>query len=187
MRRKITKHYQDPVDVIWLHAARQCGMEVVRNPEVFATWDGHGVLKIGTPETLDEDDSLAQLILHEICHALVAGPAAIGQEDWGLDYDDANHQIFEQATLRLQAALADQFGLRRFFASTTDFREYFDTLPADPLLDDSDPAAALAILAMDRATNGPWAGPLSDALGRTAIIANVVKEQADENSIWHRN
>ena len=187
MTRQITKHYQDPVDVIWLHAACQCGIEVQRDPEVFASWDGNGVLRIGTPESLDADDSLAQMILHEICHALVAGPDGFDQEDWGLDYDKRSDQVFEHATIRLQAALADQYNLRSFFASTTDFRDYFNQLSEDPLTGDGDPASVLARTAIERHHHGPWKQPVNDALLRTAVIANTIASLVDDNSIWKRS
>jgi hypothetical protein len=69
--RKIDRKYSDPVDLIWLHAAAEMGMRIERSAEVNASWNGAGVLTIGTPETLDPDDCLAQMILHESCHASV--------------------------------------------------------------------------------------------------------------------
>ena len=184
MNRHVTQHYQDPVDVIWLHAAGQCGIQVTRDNEVFASWDGKGLLRIGTPETLDADDSLAQMILHELCHALVAGPDGIAKTDWGLDYEDPGHQKFERATLRLQAALAESYGLRQFFASTTDSREYYDQLPADPLADDGDPASELACLAMKQLKNGSWHQHLHEAFRRTREVARQVSDLVDDQSIW---
>ena len=50
--RKITHNYCDPLDTIWLHAASKMGMRVVRDDQVFASWDGAGTLTVGTPETL---------------------------------------------------------------------------------------------------------------------------------------
>ncbi|MEO8498520.1 MAG: YkgJ family cysteine cluster protein, partial [Planctomycetota bacterium] len=85
--RTIRVTYQDPLDLIWIQAARSLGVIVERNPDVFASWDGAGVLRIGTAETLDADDSLAQMILHELCHLLVEGPEAIQLPDWGLEND----------------------------------------------------------------------------------------------------
>jgi hypothetical protein len=140
--RPITKTYDDPLNLIWLHAAAHMGMRVERSPEVNASWDGAGVLTIGTPETLDPDDSLAQMILHETCHALVEGPESLTQLDWGLPNMGRENRVHEHACLRLQAALADQVGMRQFFAATTMFRAYYDALPADPLAargDNGDP------------------------------------------------
>ena len=44
-------------------------------PHAYATTNGRGVIGIGERDTLDGDDCLAQLILHELCHALVQGEA----------------------------------------------------------------------------------------------------------------
>ena len=74
MMRTILSEYQDPVDLIWLQTCRRWGWQIDRSNQVFAAWNGKGTLTIGTSETLDADDSLAQLILHEFCHAMVEGP-----------------------------------------------------------------------------------------------------------------
>jgi hypothetical protein len=182
--RKIKTTYTDPLDLVWLHAASQMGLQVERSSEVNASWNGEGVLTIGTPETLDADDSLAQMILHEVCHALCEGPASLGQLDWGLVGDDPAKRVHEHACLRIQAALADQYGLRQFFAATTFFRKYYDQLPADPLAPGADPAIAMAQAGWRRACDGPWAGPLREALARTATIAQVVAPLAPRGSLW---
>ncbi len=183
--RTITLTYQDPLDLIWIQTARSLGVEVERDASVFASWDGAGVLRIGTPETLDPDDSLAQMILHELCHLLVEGPEAIHLPDWGLE-NDPSKVVHEHATLRLQAALADTAGLREFFAATTAFRKYYDQLPNSPLEDDGDPAVALALLAWQRARTERWAEPLDQALRLTADIARILKSVAPANSLWSK-
>lgn len=172
------------------------GMRVERSSEVNACWDGCATLTIGTPETLDPDDCIAQMVLHEICHALCEGPESIGKPDWGLDNSNPAKRVHEHACLRLQAALADQFQMRSFFASTTFFRSYYDQLPADPLADKapSDDSSADAVdhsiemarAAWVRAQEGPWAVPLRDALRRSAIIARAVEDIATSGSIWHQ-
>ncbi|MEL7338365.1 MAG: hypothetical protein AAFN70_19410, partial [Planctomycetota bacterium] len=88
--RAVIHRYGDPLDVIWTQAAGQIGMHLSRDSEVFAAWsgagaDGTGILRIGTVDTLDPDDSLAQMIFHEMCHGLIEGPAAFSLADWGLD------------------------------------------------------------------------------------------------------
>ncbi|TWT84842.1 hypothetical protein CA13_63230 [Planctomycetes bacterium CA13] len=183
--RTINKAYEDPLDLIWIHAAAQMGMRVERSVEVNASWDGHGVLTIGTPETLDPDDCLAQMILHEVCHALCEGPQCVDKLDWGLHSFDPSKKVHEHACLRLQAALADQYGMRAFFAATTMFRRYYDHLPTNPLEDDADPAIAMAQVAWEQAQHGPWADALRDALRRTAVIARTLDGVTTEASLWH--
>lgn len=186
--RKIEKVYDDPLSLVWTHAAARMGMRIERSAEVNASWDGAGVLTIGTPETLDPDDSLAQMVLHEACHALVEGPECLTKLDWGLPNFDPTQRFHEHACLRLQAALADEVGMRSFFASTTMFRPYYDRLPADPLADCDDeteaPAIAMAREGWRRANEGPWGEPLREALRRTAQIAEAVRGVAAEDSLW---
>jgi hypothetical protein len=183
--RKISRKYADPVDLIWLHAAAQMGMRIERSAEVNASWDGQGVLTIGTPETLDPDDCLAQMILHESCHSLCEGAQSLLKPDWGLESFNPDKKVREHACLRLQAMFADRYNMRAFYAATTVFRRYYDQLPADPLGDGEDPAMEIAREARDRANRGPWAKPLDDALRRTALIADVLRDIADVASIWH--
>jgi hypothetical protein len=183
--RNIEKTYDDPLSLIWVHAAARMGIRIERSSEVNASWNGAGVLTIGTPETLDPDDCLAQMILHEVCHALCEGPGSLQQPDWGLDNFDPAKRVHEHACLRLQAALADQYGLRAFFAATTMFRPYYDRLPAEPLAAGDDPAIERAQAAWERAQQGPWAAALSDALQRTAQIARALDGVAPDDSIWH--
>ncbi len=183
--RKIEKTYADPLALVWTHAAAQMGIRIERSAEVNASWNGDGVLTIGTPETLDPDDSLAQMILHEVCHALCEGPESLQKPDWGLDNFNPAKRVHEHACLRLQAALADQVGMRSFFASTTMFRTYYDRLPADPLAAGDDPSIEMARAAWVRAQHGPWAAPLREAMERTAQIARALHGATTEDSLWH--
>ena len=182
--RRIEHTYQDPLELIWLRAASKMGMRVERSDDVFASWDGKGVLRIGTSETLDADDSLAQMILHETCHALIEGPDAFHKPDWGVQVDNPAHRVREHACLRLQAALTSDFGLRRFLAPTTDFRRYYDQLPEQPLTEDGDPAVPLAKTGWERASSGPWSAAIAAALTLTAEIAAVIQPLASAESLW---
>jgi hypothetical protein len=184
--RTIQSSYSDPLELIWTETARKLGMTIERDSTVFASWGGCGVLKIGVPESLDADDSLAQMIFHEICHALVEGPEAFHKPDWGLQIDNPAHRVREHACLRLQAALAGQFGLRELLAATTNFRKYYDALAEDPLHDQDDPATQIARCGWDRAKTGTWAAPLQDALRMTALIAAAVTAVAPADSLWAR-
>ena len=181
--RKITQHYEDPASLVWRHAAERMGMRVVRSAEVNASWDGAGTLTVGTPDTLDPDDCLPQMILHETCHALCDGPESLGKLDWGLS-NEPDAKVHEHACLRLQAALADQHGMRAFFAATPVFRAYYDALPPSPLAECDDPAVTLARAGWERAQHGPWAEPLADALRRTAHLADAVRDIAPPGSLW---
>jgi hypothetical protein len=181
--RTITSIYQDPLEVIWIAAAESLGMHVVRDPDVFASWDGAGTLRIGEASTLDADDSLAQMIFHEICHAAVEGPAGFTLPDWGLDITDPAQLPHEKACLRLQAALADRHGLRTMLAATTDFRRYYDNLTQDPL-EGSSPAVLLARAGWERVAEGPWGPVIEAALKNTALLARIVGPIAPPNSLW---
>ena len=74
--RTATHSYQDPLDALWLATARQLGLAVRRSTDVYASTDGQGVMTLGSHETLDSDDCLAQMIFHECCHWLVEGTAS---------------------------------------------------------------------------------------------------------------
>ena len=80
-----THRYEDPLDRVWLGCAERVGLVVRRDPGAFATTDGRGVLRLATQEHLDPDDCVAQMVFHELCHALVEGPSSFDAVDWGLD------------------------------------------------------------------------------------------------------
>jgi hypothetical protein len=143
--RPIHHHYQDPLSLIWLTCAAQVGYTVVRTADAYASTDGKRTLFIAEDADLDADDSLAQMILHELCHALVEGESGEAQQDWGLDNTSGRDIWREQACLRLQAYLAGSVGLRDFFAPTTDFRiKFWNQLADDPFIADT-PIADAAI------------------------------------------
>ena len=185
MSREVRRRYDDPLDLIWLACARECGIRVERSHSVYASWDGQGTLTLSTPEHFDADDSLAQLVFHELCHALVAGPRKLAQPDWGMENVDERDLVQEHACHRVQAALADRHGLRGLLAVTTDHRVYWDALPVDPLGSGEDPAIPLAKDAFVRATTGPWATAIEKALVRTREVAALVREAgAPEQSVF---
>ena len=174
MARTADHRYLDPLAEVWLGAAARVGLRVVRSADAYAASDGRGTLIIGADDTLDADDSLAQMIFHELCHALVAGPDAFERADWGLDNIGDDDAWREHATLRVQVTLARRYGLERFFAPTTDYRTTFwDALPADPLADRTDPSVVAAIMGLSRVGDEPWAPALEDALAATAAIVGV--------------
>lgn len=166
--------YRDPLDEIWLGLARRLGLRIVRTPEAYASTDGRGTLIVGSEETLDPDDCLAQMVLHELCHWLVEGDEAREQPDWGLDNQSDRDVPREQACLRLQAELTRRHGLRRVLAPTTDFRVFYDALPADPLAPRSDESSIAARLGLQRASREPWHPFVEQALAATAAIVRQV-------------
>jgi hypothetical protein len=185
MAREVRHRYDDPLDLVWLGCARACGIQVVRSGEVYASWNGADTLTLSTSQHFDADDSLAQLIFHELCHALVAGPKGARRHDWGMENVDERDLLQEHACHRLQATLADRYGLRALFAVTTEHRTYWDALPIDPLAPGDDPAIALARDGLERADQGPWAKPIAEALDRTARMAELVRESGvASDALW---
>lgn len=184
--RSISHRYQDPLDLVWLRAAERLGLKVERSNEVYAAWDGQRTLTLASADDFDPDDSLAQLVFHEICHALVAGPQGRRQPDWGLDNTSERDLVQEHACHRVQAALAGRYGLRDFFAVTTEWRPYWDALPRDPLASSDDPALPLARRAHAAASESPWREALEEALDATARLATIARSVASEGSLWRK-
>jgi Fe-S-cluster containining protein len=174
------RRYRDPLDQVWLETASRLGLRVERGSAAYATTDGRGALLLGSPETLDPDDCLAQMILHEICHWLVQGEAARDLPDWGLDNQGTRDGWREEATLRTQAVLLARHGLRRLLAPTTDWRAFYDALPENPLEPRTDAGVPLAIHALQRAERAPFAPHLAKALAATGTIARAAREFARE-------
>lgn len=194
--RAIHGYYVGPLDAVWLAAAARVGLGVVRSSEVYASTDGRGTLAIGSDDTLDPDDCLAQMILHELCHSLVQGPGSFAKPDFGLDNESDRDAVREHACLRVQASLAAAHGLRTFLAPTTDFRAFYDALGDDALAGAADdPSIPLARDALRRATEPPWAPHLERALSATAAIVEAARAtDADDlpdprgrSPIWGRS
>jgi hypothetical protein len=173
--------YLDPLDAIWLTVADRIGFRVERSAEVYASTDGKGVMTIGDPTTLDPDDCLAQMILHELCHSLIEGTESLAVPDFGLDNETERDLVREHACLRLQAWLTEKHGLRRVLAPTTDFRSYYDELPEDPLADDDDPATRAAKLGAERSGEPPWTPHLREGLEATAKVLEVASQLGAED------
>lgn len=185
MPREATARYTDPLSQIWLGAAAKIGVSVVRTPDAYAATDGRGTLSIGTPETLDPDDSLAQMIFHELCHSLVEGEDSFGKPDWGMDNTGPDHDWREHACLRVQWVLTGRYGMRGVFAPTTEFRiTFWDQLSGDVLADRTDRSTILAIAALNRADKHPWGPALREALEASAAIAHVAKPFASPGTLW---
>lgn len=162
----------DEVDEIWLHVAGQLGFGVSRSDQAYASSDGAGTIFIGTDETLDVDDCVAQLVLHELCHALVQGEGNLTQVDWGLVNTDDRDISREYATLRLQAHFADSYGLRSLFAPTTDWRPYYEALPVDPL-QGTDQAAQIVKDTLHAPLTLRWCALINLGLARTIACLDL--------------
>jgi hypothetical protein len=179
--RRPQHRYDDPLSRVWSACAERTGFRIERTPHAYASTDGRGTILIGIDEMLDPDDSLAQMIFHELCHALVEGEAGQSKVDWGLGVSGGANPWREHACLRLQAYLAGGVGLRDFFAPTTDFRvSFWNSLPADPFTampeagGRRERSCVAARLAAWRASRSPWSPHLQDALAASAAIAALV-------------
>jgi Fe-S-cluster containining protein len=164
------------IQAIWIAAAARIGLRVERTADAYACSDGEGRIQIGDDNLLDVDDAVAQLIFHELCHALVEGDAGWARPDWGLDNSGAGDVTREHACLRLQIYLASPHDLRAPMAPTTEYRDYYDRLPVDALADDGDPAVAPARAAAARAAAAPWREAIEQALALTAAQLRAAAE-----------
>ena len=185
-KRLVETRYDDPVSLIWTHVVHRLGMSLVRSDETYASYDGAGTLTIANDEALDADDNLGQMILHELCHALVQGERALKLRDWGLENMDDSMLVHEHACHRLQAYLSGHVGLRSFMAVTTEHRAYYDALPPNPLVGSDDSAIELAQEALLLAKRLGWYDVLMDALEATASIGRMIKSYSPESSLWAR-
>jgi hypothetical protein len=173
--REVSHRYVDPLAQVWIGAAGRIGLRIVRTPDAYAHTDGRGTLALAIDSELDADDSLGQMIFHELCHSLVEGEASFAEPDWGLDNTGPEHDYREHACLRIQWLLTGRHGLRTVFAPTTDFRAFWNglanTTSGDVLADRTDPSVQLAIAGLRRAAQPPWSPALEEALVATARIA----------------
>ena len=170
MPRAPTHRYVDPLDQVWLGAAQRVGLTVARSGEVYAHSNGQGTLFLGEANTLDPDDGLAQMIFHELCHAMVEHPGSLARPDWGLDNTSPKDLVHEHACLRLQAKLSGEVGLRRYMAATTVFRRYYDRLPEDPMSPKDDEAVKLAQRGLRASRSPPFSPHVQNALKASALI-----------------
>jgi hypothetical protein len=122
------------------------GFIVMRESGAYVSYQGDGVLRVAPYAELDHDDTLGQMVIHELCHFFVEGATSRNEWDWGLANDRPDDEPSELAAIRAQAALLASFGLRKIFAPTTVYRFDYDRLPVDPLAGDSGEA--------ERARNG---------------------------------
>jgi len=120
------------MDDAWIDLVGGHGFRVRRSDQSYVWYDGEGTIWIAPDHDLDDDDFLGQILLHELCHWVVEGPASAQRPDWGLDNLTANDEPRERAALRVQSWLVDPFDLRDVFVATTTFRDDYLTMPAEP-------------------------------------------------------
>jgi hypothetical protein len=178
--------YIDPLDHIWITAAHELGLTVARSPHGYAHTDGKGNLFLAPQEDLDHDDCLAQMILHELCHALVQGEDSFAKPDWGLSNDDRDDVYPDDVTrewacLRVQASLLRPYGLRQLLAPTTDFRVFYDALPPRPLDGAQGREAKLSQDGLSLAHHPPYRRVLTDALAATAELHRAVAKASQRS------
>jgi len=170
---------------VWLGTARKIGLRVVRTSDAYAATDGRGTLSIASDDSLDADDSLAQMIFHELCHSLVEGEQSFSRADWGMDNTGPDHDWREHACLRVQWVLTGRHGLRTLFAPTTEFRAFWDRLSGDVLADRTERSVVAAIAALQRSDQPPWGPTLGEALAATARIAREASRWTpDPDVLW---
>lgn len=138
----------DAITSLWMSVAAEAGWQVIRTTDAYASSDGEGRIVIGVDEVLDADDAPAQLIFHELCHALTQGPSLRSQPDWGLSNTDTRDVVAEHACLCVHVMLSAPFGLRAAMAPTTEYRAYHDALDADALAVSNEAAAIRARTAL---------------------------------------
>lgn len=176
--RVVNHRYVDPLDAIWIACAEAAGLSIQRGQNAYASTDGHGELLLSDAAGMDADDCLAQMILHEFCHALVQGPESFDWPDWGLENETGEDAPLEHACLRVQAALLAPLGLRQVLAPTTDYRAFYDELPEDPLVErkpEERESIIRARLALGRVSKPPYGPHLQTALEATATLVAAVQ------------
>ncbi len=112
-------------DPLWVALLEQAGFRLARRSASYVWYDGRGEVAIAPDEELDADDTLAQIILHEMIHLLVQGEEARTEPDWGLDNLTDRDAYLEEAALLMQLRLLRQWGLEAVLVPTTDFRSYY--------------------------------------------------------------
>ncbi len=113
------------LDSVWCGVLVSLGLRLRRSTDAFVSYDGAGTLWIAPDVDLDAEDTLAQLIFHEVCHWAIEGEEAVHRVDWGFG-PPSQDTAPEQRCLELQAAAARHFGLERLLRPTTEFAPWYD-------------------------------------------------------------
>jgi hypothetical protein len=159
------------LDREFVAVARVFGFELLREAGAYVSYQGDSVIRVAPYEDLDPDDTLGQMVVHELCHYFVEGPQSREQWDWGLCNDGEEDEPAELAAIRVQAALLEDFGLRAALGPTTDFRFEYDLL-ASPLEDsDEQEVVARARMGLARLRAHDGFSALSEVLRRAQELS----------------
>ena len=69
------------LDARWPKLLMQFGFNVVRHADGWVTYDGNGTIAVVPNDELDDDDTLAQILLHELMHHFVEGQTSYHRAD----------------------------------------------------------------------------------------------------------
>jgi antirestriction protein ArdC len=126
------RRLRELTDTLWRELGDELNFKLVVSHDAFVTYDGRGNVGIAPYDQLDEDDLFAQIVFHELCHWRCEGIRSREQPDWGLDNTSQQDVHAEHAALILQARWSSQHALTDVLIPTTDFRPWYESLPADP-------------------------------------------------------
>ena len=146
------------LDERWITFLREhFNAKLQRSPDAYVSWLADRRTLIVSPDhDLDPDDTIAQIVLHELCHHLVEGHHSDQFDDWGLDNITDQHLANEYAALRLQAAILDPHALRPWLNPTTDHRWFYESLHAHPLQSPAHPETDATSTALAREGWDRW-------------------------------
>ena len=171
------------LDDAWLALLGDVGGQLARSPDCFVAWLGDSrTLLVADEPDLDDDDTLAQIILHELCHHLVEGPESVDLDDWGLNNMTDDDLANEHAALRLQAAILHRPVLRRYLQPTTNHRWFYEGLGSDPLREAQHPETDAASIRLASAGWERW----TRWVHRPALQALLVESEACASRAFSR-
>lgn len=173
------------LDDRWLALLTAFDGRIERRDDCFVAWLADTrTLVVGTDRELDADDTLAQIVLHELCHFLCEGLTSDREDDWGLNNMTDDDLPNEYAALRLQAKLLETPVLRTYLQPTTDHRWFFEALGANPLHDAVHPdtdarSRTIAQRGWDTLQRWPLASLLHEELAHTEAFLVKFFARAD--------
>jgi hypothetical protein len=176
MKREARSPLATPaIDEIWRRAAaRSASLDA--HDDAYATSDGRGGIAIGATDTLDDDDALAQLVFHELCHAITEGETRCGRRTGASTTSRARG-----ARARVPAragAPGRSFGLRAVDGADDAVPRVLRGAAGDPLAStpgDRRGGRRGAAAACARFDASAWRAPIEQALAETAAAIGVAR------------